>query len=243
MNTPALPDHPKEAARRFAAPRIALLVLVVAVAAFVLGRQDWGTTSLNFSDGLRGSGLAATQTRALPSFRAIDLAGVSTVTVRVGPEQTVVVNADNNLIDRVETDVRDGALVVSERGSFATSLPLGVEVTVPNLDSIRLMGSGAISVDGVHARRFIAEVPGSGTLTISGTVDQLDASLAGSGNMQLGDLTARLVNAKVPGSGRLEVHATQALDASIPGSGAIVYGGQPKTLKQIVSGSGAILPR
>lgn len=114
---------------------------------------------------------------------------------------------------------------------------------MPNLDSTRLMGSGTISVDGAHARKFTAEVPGSGMLTISGTVDQLDASLAGSGNMQLGDLTARFVTATVPGSGRLEVHATHTLDASIPGSGEIVLGGHPKTLKQIVSGSGAILPR
>lgn len=243
MNTPALPNHPTKAARRFPAARIALLVLIVAAAAFLLGRQDWVSTSLSFTNGVRGSGVAATQTRTLPPFRAVDLAGVSTITVRVGAKQTVVVNADDNLINRVKTDVRDGALVVSERGSFATNLPLAVEVTVPNLDSTRLMGSGTISVDGVHARRFTAEVLGSGMLTISGTVDQLDASLAGSGNMQLGDLTARFVTATVPGSGRLEVHATHTLDASIPGSGAIVYSGHPKTLKQIVSGSGAIVPR
>jgi hypothetical protein len=153
------------------------------------------------------------------------------------------VRADDNLIGHVRTDVRDGVLVVSERGSFATSFPLAVEVTVPNLDSARLLGSGAISVDGVHARRFTAELPGSGMLTVSGTADELDASLAGSGNMQLGDLTARFVTATVAGSGRLEVHATHALDASIPGSGGIFYSGRPKTLKQTVSGSGTILPR
>lgn len=154
-----------------------------------------------------------------------------------------MVHADDNLISHVTTDVRDGALVISERGSFTTKVPLAVEVTMPNLDSARLMGGGTISIDGVEARRFSAEVLGSGMLTISGTVDQLDASLAGSGNMQLGDLTARVVTATVPGSGRLEVHATHTLDASIPGSGAIVYSGQPKTLKQIVSGSGAIVSR
>jgi hypothetical protein len=242
MNTPALPNRTK-AARRFPAARIALLVSIVAAAAFLLGRQDSGNQSLSFTNGVRGSGVAATQTRTLPSFRAVDLAGISTVTIHGGAKQTVVVHAEDNLIDRVSTDVRDGALVVSERGSFPTNLPLSVEITVPNLDSTRLMGSGAINVDGVHARRFTAEVLGSGMLTISGTVDQLDASLAGSGNMQLGDLTARFVTATVPGSGRLEVHATHTLDASIPGNGTIVYRGHPQTIKQIVTGSGAILPR
>lgn len=243
MSSPAIPDHPAKTARRFPAARIALLVLIVAAGAFLLGRHDWASSSVSFTDGVRGSGVAASQARTLPSFRALDLTGASIVTVHVGARQTVVVHADDNLINRVETDVRGGVLVVSERGSLATNLPLAVEVTVPDLDSIKLMGSGTIRVDGVHARTFTAELPGSGTLTISGTVDQLDASLAGSGNMELGDLTARFVTATVPGSGRLEVHATHTLDASIPGSGEIVYSGQPKTFEPFVSGSGAIRPR
>ena len=111
------------------------------------------------------------------------------------------------------------------------------------LDGTKLAGSGTISVDGVDARTFTAEVPGSGMLTVSGTADQLDASLAGSGTMQLGGLTARTVTATVPGSGRLEVQATRSLDASITGNGLIAYSGDPEMLEQDITGSGAILPR
>jgi hypothetical protein len=242
LNTPARPSHPTNAPRRFSAGRIVLLVLIAAIGAFFLGRQDGVSSRLSVSNGVEGSGVGATQTRTLPPFTAIDLAGASDITVRVGAKQTVVVQADDNLINRIKTVVRHGVLVVSERGSFARDLPMSVEVTVPSLDSTRLIGSGMISVEGVHTRKFTAELAGSGMLTISGTVDQLEARLAGSGTMQLGRLAARSVTASVPGSGRLEVQATQTLDASIPGSGAIVYIGHPKTLKQAISGSGAILP-
>ena len=242
MNTQALPGHPTNAPRRFSTGRIVLLVLSVAAVAFFLGRQDLAP-SLSLSNGVDGSGVAATQTRTLEAFTAIDLAGVSEVTVRVGAEQTVVVRADDNLINRVKTDVQHGVLVVSERGSFARNLPMSVEVTVPNLDGARLMGSGMVSVEGVRAETFTAEVPGSGTLIVSGAADQLDASLAGSGDMQLGHLAARSVTASVLGSGRLEVQATHTLDASISGSGAIFYSGHPATLTQSVHGSGAIQPR
>ncbi len=242
MNTPALSGHPTNAPGRFSAGRIVLLVLIVAAVAFFLGRQDW-ETSLSFDNGVDGSGVAATQTRTLDAFTAIDLAGVSEVTVRVGAKQTVVVQADDNLINRVKTDVQHGVLVVSEHGSFARNLPMSVEVTVPNLDGTRLRGSGMMSVEGIHAQKFTAEVPGSGTLIISGTADQLEASLAGSGDMQLGHLAARSVTASVLGSGRLEVQATQTLDASVSGSGAIIYSGHPATLRQSVNGSGAIRPR
>ncbi len=243
MNTPALPSHPTNSPRRLSAGRIVLFVLVVAAAAFFVGRQDWVSQTLTFTDKVDGSGVAATQTRTLPPFTAIDLAGGGSITVHVGAEQTVEVHADDNLITRVNTDVQHGVLVVSERGNLATDLPLIVEVTVPTLDATRLMGSGMISIEGVGARTFTADVPGSGTLTVSGTVDQLDARLAGSGDMQLGHLAARSVTASVLGSGRLEVQATQMLDASITGSGAIVYSGHPTTLEQSVNGSGAIQPR
>jgi hypothetical protein len=208
----------------------------------LLGRQDW-PTSLTFSSEVAGSGSAATQTRTVKPFTAIDLTGASDVTVRVGAKQTVRVQADENLIDRVKTGVQNGVLVVSERGTFVRTLPMSVEVTVPTLESARLIGSGMISVEGIQAQRFTAELAGSGILTITGTADHLDAKLAGSGNMQLGQLAARSVVASVPGSGRLEVQATQALDASISGSGVIVYGGRPATVKQSVHGSGAIQPR
>jgi hypothetical protein len=243
MQTPVQPDHPNENARRFPRARIAMLVLVVAAAAFVLGRQDWGSSSAGPDEAVRGSGTAATQIRSLPPFRSVDLAGASSVTVRIGGEQDVVVRADDNLIDRVETHVRNGVLVVAERGRLEPDVPLAVEVTVASLVGTRVMGSGALSVDRVHGRAFAAEVLGSGTLTVAGTVDRLDARLAGSGDMRLGALVARSVTATVPGSGRLEVHASRALDASIGGSGDIVYGGSPSALEQLVTGSGAILPR
>ena len=169
MNPPAIPSRPTNGTGRFTTRRVALLVLIVAAGTFFLARQDWISPSLEVTNGINGSGTAATQTRALPSFTAIDLTGSSTITVHVGAEQAVVVHADDNLLDHVKTEVRNGTLVVSERGSFATSLPLRVEVTVARLDGTKLAGSGTISVDGVDARTFTAEVPGSGMLTVSGT--------------------------------------------------------------------------
>jgi hypothetical protein len=45
----------------------------------------------------------------------------------------------------------------------------------------------------------------------------------------------------VPGSGRLQVHATDKLRASVAGSGAIFYRGNPSSVTQSVTGSGTII--
>ena len=244
MRIPSLSSHPTNPGGRVSAGRRALLVVLgvlVAAAAFFVIRQDGVSPGVSFTDRVSGSGVPVTQARTVPSFRAIDLTGSSSITVRVGRRQSIVVRAEDNLINHVTTDVRDGVLVVSERGSFSNHLPLSVDVTVPTLAAVGLIGSGSVDVVGVSAQSFTAELPGSGSLTVSGTVRRLDATLAGSGNMELGDLTARSVTATVPGSGRIHIHPTHTLNASIPGNGQIVFSGHPTTVNQIVNGSGVIL--
>jgi hypothetical protein len=217
------------------------LLLIVAAGAYLAGREDGASSSTSVGPRLVGSGVAATQARTVPPFTAVEAAGGSSLSVRVGARQTVAVHADDNLIHRIETDVRDGVLVVSERGSFATQLPLSVEVTVPTLGSARLLGSGSVSVPGVESQQFSADLVGSGALTISGITDRLDASLAGSGDLDLGHLSARSVTASLPGSGRLDVNVSQTLHASLLGSGDIVYRGDPATVERALGGSGSIV--
>ncbi len=216
-----------------------LVVLLLGTAVVVLAHR----VGANFSSwsGLQGSGVTATQTRTVPSFSEIDLAGASAINVQVGDVQTVVVHADDNLIERVTTEVRDGTLVVEETGRFSTSSPLTVDVTVPTLAAVTLSGSGHVRVAGVRAGDFTVRVSGSGQMIVAGQVERLDASLPGSGNVLLRGLTARDVTATVAGSGHLEVWASMSLDASIPGSGEIVYAGHPATVRQSISGSGAVV--
>ena len=52
-----------------------------------------------------GSGTAAAQTRHLAAFSSVDLTGSSNVTIHGGFSQSVVVNADDNLLHQVTTQV------------------------------------------------------------------------------------------------------------------------------------------
>lgn len=213
------------------------LLLVLATGIVLLSRCDSGGST----NVLEGSGAAVTQSRSLPSFTAIELAGANNLTVHVGPTQTVEVQADNNLIERVATAVKSGTLVITTRGTFSTETPMAVDVTVPELETATLIGTGMISVDGVQAQQFHVRLLGTGLLTVSGVVDRLSATVAGAGDAQLQNLVARDVVAKVPGTGRLQVHATRSLDASVSGTGAIFYIGNPSDVKQNVTGTGAII--
>jgi hypothetical protein len=221
--------------------------LLVAILAFCLGglavallyHFDVFGGSGSSSD--EGSGVAATQVRHVRAFKGVELAGSNNVVVHVGEKQSVVVRADDNLLDRVTTEVQSGKLVVGNTpGSFTARSPMSVEVTVPALNALTLTGSGNIVFDGVNAESLEVTLPGSGTFTGSGTASRLHVTVSGSGTVEFTRLVANDVHAVVSGSGSIFVTATATLDASVSGSGAILYAGNPQEVTKSVAGTGSI---
>jgi hypothetical protein len=187
-----------------------------------------------------GSGVAAAQVRTVARFSGVDLTGSSNVTVTVGPRQSVVVHADRNLLRHITTRVVAGVLEIGTTGRFTTKVPMNVVVSVPSLTGLELSGSGQVTATGISARALSVSLPGSGSFDLSGTVTRLDVTLGGSGQAQLSRLTARDVHAELTGSGRIQVTATASLDAAVPGSGTISYGGDPAQVRRNVTGSGSV---
>jgi hypothetical protein len=223
-------------------------LVLVAILAFLLGGlavallYQSDVSKDTSSSTTEGSGVPATQARNVAAFESIELAGSNNLVIHVGEQQSVVVKADDNLLERVTTEVQSGTLVIANTpGSFTTNSPMSVEVDVPMLDALTLTGSGNIVVDGIETESLDVTLPGSGTLTGSGTATKLDVTVSGSGSVQFTPLVANDVRAVVSGSGSIFVTATESLDASVSGSGAILYAGSPQGVTKSVTGSGAII--
>ena len=173
---------------------------------------------------------------------SIELAGSNNVTIRVGAKQSVVVHADDNLLRHVTTQVHGRNLVIGNTtGSFTTRSPMSVAVSVPSLAALSLSGSGTIVAIRIKAQSLTVRLSGSGVIHTVGTATRLDVRLTGSGDAQLEQLVARDAHAVVSGSGRILLTATRSLDASVPGNGAIMYGGDPAHVKTSVPGSGTVM--
>jgi len=237
MNVSTTPVRSRPTLSRGQMVWLTLVVLVAAAVVILAVRDDSGTSS-----GIQGSGNAATETRHVAPFSQLDLAGSNNVIVHLGGKQSVVVHADDNLIDTVTTQVQAGRLVIgTSAGSFTNKSRMYVDVTVPALDALVLSGSGNLIADGIDAQKLTVTLAGSGVVHASGTVKRLDAALKGSGDVQLGGLVARDAHAVVDASGRIVVHATNSLDAAVRGSGVILYRGSPAHVTKNVTGSGAIV--
>jgi putative autotransporter adhesin-like protein len=220
----------------YAAGAVALLAAGIVIGLLIRGEVG------DRSSGVEGSGVAATEVRDVAPFTAVDLAGSNDVTVHVGGKQSVVVSADDNLLDDVTTRVEGGKLVVGTApGSFTTNVPMRVDVTVPALRALTLSGSGIVTAEGIDAKRLTVALPGSGILRASGSATTLVVDHRGSGDAQLEGVVASDVLAVLGGSGRIVVTATKSLDATVSGSGAIFYRGDPSQVTTSVTGSGVVM--
>jgi Putative auto-transporter adhesin, head GIN domain len=192
---------------------------------------------------IRGSGIGASETREVPAFGGVTLAGAADAIVDVGDEQKVVVYADDNLLALITTEVANEMLVVSQTEPFDAVTPTRVEVTAPSLDTLRLTGAGDLIVEGHDLERLAVDLTGAGTVRGSGSVERLDLMLSGAGDIELEDFVSADVSVTLSGAGNIVVHATRTLDAKVFGVGTISYTGGPAEVNRAIMGPGAIVER
>ena len=189
------------------------------------------TSACSFMSGvtLAGSGVSETDERQVDTFSEVESLGSIDLSIRVGEQIAVVVRGDDNLLEHIITDVSGDRLTVSmKNGSYSTNAPLEVDITLPALTELELIGSGDAQIQGLRGGDLTLVVQGSGDVVATGQVEHLQARISGSGDMALRELRAQTVHAKVHGSGDMEVHAEEKLTASVHGSGEIDYWGDPK---------------
>jgi len=211
--------------------------------------------------GIDGSGVVTTENRTVTTFTGIDLQCSANVYFMQGDEQSVKVEAEDNIISHITTEVKNDELVVSTDGKdFNSHQQINVYVTVKELCLLELSGSGnmvgkshincdnmTIHIGGsgdikadVRSLTMKIKLAGSGSLEISGTATSTDIRIAGSGNVNAKNLQAMTSAVAISGSGQSTINASEVLTVSISGSGDVHYIGDPQKLNTSITGSGTV---
>jgi hypothetical protein len=211
------------------------------VLALMLGACSFVTIS---SNSVVGSGKVVSERRGVSDFTSIMLLGSAHVEVFFGAAESVNIEADDNIVPLIETVVKNGQLIISNKtnANFTSANPVRVNVTMKSMKGVTLSGSGIINISEIAGDSLMINLPGSGDLTVTGTANTVNISLPGSGNIYCDGLKANSATVALNGSGNIEVFAMQNLDASVRGSGTIHYGGNPAQVSKNISGSGSIMP-
>lgn len=107
-----------------------------------------------------------TQDRNLPSFSKISVGSAINLLITKGANQSVAVETNADLQDKVITEVRGEKLELSTKGVNKVDR-LNIYVTTPNLDAIEANGaSKATMTNEIQADRFYAEASGASKLNL-----------------------------------------------------------------------------
>ena len=192
--------------------------------------------------GERGSGTMATETRDVSGFDEIDLSGSGRVLVAVTGTESLTIEAEDNILPLLTTEVRNGTLVLGAKQSISPTRDVVYTITVVSLEAVTVSGSGSVTATDIDAEAFNVDISGSGTVILGGVSESLDLSISGSGAFDGETLLSATGTVSVSGSGDAVVNVTDDIDVKVSGSGNVEYLGDPEVSVSI-SGSGDVSQR
>jgi hypothetical protein len=202
-----------------------------------------------------GSGKTVTEEREISGVEGVALSFVGDLQITQGDEEKLVITADDNVLPLITTEVNNGILTIGGRSTVGMQVmsPLRYDLTVRDLNSVRLSGAGNAEMDGLETGDLKVEISGAGNLAIRDLkAERVDATLSGLGNVELGgeaqrqavrlsgagsysggDLQTGSAKIELSGLGGATVWATESLDVRISGAGNVEYYGDPQVTQEI----------
>ena len=212
----------------------------------------------------KGNGDIETVEFDLDSFNAIELSDCADVTISQGAKQKVTVTGDANIIDDLETQIRNKAWAIELGNGCYRDYQLDIEITIPNLTQVGVTGSGSVYVNSFDDQTNLdLSISGSGKIElerfsntrnldvrISGSGDvigydqfdalqNLDVRISGSGNYDAYPIETENADINITGSGNCYTTVLNSLIVDISGSGRVRYHGSP-TVQKTITGSGSV---
>ena len=193
-----------------------------------------GNTSSETSD-------VTSESRAVSGFDEVELKGVGNLSIEQTGSESLTVEAEEDVLSKIKTEVENKRLIIGpERNtSINTTEPINYKLTVKDLNTLEVSGSGNVEVEDVDIDELAVTISGAGDVEISGSADSQNVEISGSGDYRAEDLESQEAKIDVGGSGLATVNVRDELDAEVSGSGSVEYIGDP-TVKQDVSGAGEV---
>ena len=196
---------------------------------------------------VKGNGNVKEEVRNCDSFDAVSVSRGMNVYVTQGPEIRVVVEADENLLDYIETDVNDRTLRVTCTKGIMNAKSNKVKVTVPDLAMVKATAGSnfytespfkisqleirAAAGSNIHftMEEGEAEVSASAgsNIFLGGNTTSLKVKANSGSNIKAGELQAIKAEAKVSSGANIWISVVNELKAGASSGVNIFYTGSP----------------
>lgn len=209
---------------------------------------------------ISGNGNVIKQDREISSFTGIEVGGAFHVFLTQGDKESLTVEADENLLEIIETRVRGGVLEIETTENIRDSKALNLYITFKDLDNLDISGacqlngenkfklknlelecSGASDVSiKISAGAIDMDCSGASQIDLFGTAESVNLDLSGASQLDAVELEIAKGTFDISGASHAKVFVTSELKADVSGAGSLKYKGDAKLVEHDVSGAGSI---
>ncbi len=173
----------------------------------------------------------AKEERAVSGFDRVRMQDFGVLDIIQGQEESLTVEADLDVLEKVRTEVRDGELVLRVAGDWldriGTALTTGFRdrylryhLTVRSLKALLIAGAGRVTVGHLTSGQFVVRLSGAGDVALQSLVaDRLEGELTGAGKLAIaGKVQEQQVT--LSGAGKYAAQNLESQRAKVTMSGA-----------------------
>jgi hypothetical protein len=213
---------------------------------------------------VRGSGRIISEERQVSGFSSVSVGGGMQLRVIQGADFSCVVEAEDNLLPYILTEVEQNRLIISfESGrSYRTGNPIRITVSLPEVDGLTASGGSRIRAEELEGAELLLAASGGSRVTIrqlgyqrleanlsggsqaelAGQVEAMTATMSGGGQYRAEDLRTVTASVAASGGGEVRVWVEESLQADLSGGSRMDYYGSP-LLTQNTSGGSTVRSR
>ncbi|MDG3581696.1 MULTISPECIES: head GIN domain-containing protein [Galbibacter] len=209
---------------------------------------------INFSGGIKGNGEVVTQNReATQTFTSVKATEGLDVFVTQGDQTSIKVEADENVIDLIGTEIRNGRLLIECKKQIGRATSKKVYVTLPTIESLEsssgalLSSAGTIKGDAIkldassgsdikvelQVKNVSSHASSGAEIEVYGVTGHLEAHASSGSDIHADRLKARSVEANASSGADIDVNASEEIAIHKSSGGDVDYKGSPKVVSKV----------
>ncbi len=210
--------------------------------------------------GIRGNGNVVKQDRNLSPFNRLEVGGAFRVYLIQGDKEMVTVEADENLMDVIKTEVKGNTLHIRTTEDIRDSKALNLYITFKELKGMDISGACKLSAEDklkfddleldisgasdfelkLIAQNLDLDFSGASDVTLYGNAESVKLDLSGASKLDASEMETGTYEADVSGASSGKIFVTGDLSADVSGAASLKYKGDPKISSFDVSGAGSM---
>lgn len=230
--------------------KLGLLSLVIVV---------FSSTSTYAKKSIRGNGDVQKETRKIKSFDAIDISSAFKVELTQSGTESLVIEADENILEHIYTEVVGSTLKIYTKGNIRNVNTMKAYISFKMISEIEV--SGACDIVGMNKMKFgefrfdasgasdielnftatnvSLDLSGASEINFAGYADKLEIDASGAVDIRALDFEVKKCEVDASGACTVKIFVTEDLEIEASGASTVRYKGKP-SLEIDVSGASSV---